>query len=134
MTAFSHTTPMNVRSRDLDANGHVNNTVYADYLEQARTEYVRGILEPSFNEYGIVLVQLEIEYLDPIHIDDDVSVETRVSSIGDTSFTFAYRVETDDGVAATAESVQVVLNAQMGEGTRVPDDWRRQAASSNVGS
>jgi len=40
----TYTTEIDVRFRDIDAMGHVNNAVYATYIEQARTEYFRDVL------------------------------------------------------------------------------------------
>jgi acyl-CoA thioester hydrolase len=126
MSKFPLTTTLQVRSRDLDAQGHVNNTVYADYFEQVRTEYVREIIQPALDEHGMVLAQLEIEYHAPIHLDDEIDAAVRVSETGNTSFALKYRLETDDGVAATGTSVQVAIDAETGEGTSVPDGWRER--------
>jgi len=40
--SFRFFTTLEVRWRDLDALGHVNNAVYLTYLEQARVHYMRG--------------------------------------------------------------------------------------------
>jgi len=40
---FRFSTTLEVRWRDLDALGHVNNVVYFTYLEQARIHYLRGL-------------------------------------------------------------------------------------------
>ena len=41
-------TTIGVRYRDIDAMGHVNNAVYATYLEQARVRYVDHVLGSGF--------------------------------------------------------------------------------------
>jgi len=45
----TYTTDIDVRFRDIDAMGHVNNAVYATYIEQARTEYFRDVLDADLS-------------------------------------------------------------------------------------
>jgi acyl-CoA thioester hydrolase len=43
--AFRHRTTLQVRFRDIDAFGHVNNAVFFSYLEQARIRYLLDVLQ-----------------------------------------------------------------------------------------
>ena len=63
MSEFS--TDIQVRFRDIDAMGHVNNAVYATYVEQARTEYFEEILEEGLDAVSTVLASLELSYERP---------------------------------------------------------------------
>jgi acyl-CoA thioester hydrolase len=112
-----------VRYRDLDTLSHVNNAVYATYLEHARIAYVDRVLGEGFEAGGMVLANIEIDFRRPITFDDDaVRVECGVVNVGDSSFRMGYRVFGAGDVAATAESVQVAWD---GEASRpIPDDWR----------
>lgn len=56
------TLPIEVRFRDLDVMGHLNNAVYASYLEQARAEYFQSVLASPLDEVPTVLVHLEVDY------------------------------------------------------------------------
>lgn len=113
-----------VRYRDLDTLSHVNNAVYATYLEQARVEYVDRVLDEGFESGGMVLASIEVDFRRPVRMDDgSVRVECGVLSVGEASFRMGYRVFADDGApAATAESVQVTVDE---DGSRpVPASWR----------
>ena len=44
---FRHRTRVEVRFRDIDAFGHVNNAVVASYVEQARIRYLLDVLRWS---------------------------------------------------------------------------------------
>ena len=113
-----------VRYRDLDTLSHVNNAVYATYLEHARIAYVDRVLGEGFEAGGMVLANIEIDFRRPITFDDDaVRVECGVVNVGDSSFRMGYRVYGDgDAPAVTAESVQVAWD---GESSRpLPAEWR----------
>jgi len=44
MEGFRYSLGIDVRYRDLDPVGHVNNAVYATYLEHTRTNYYADVL------------------------------------------------------------------------------------------
>lgn len=114
-----------VRYRDLDTLGHVNNAVYATYLEQARAAYVDRVLGMDLEDGGMVLASLEIDFRRPVDAAvGSIRVECGAISVGDSSFRMGYRVRDDDGdePAATAESVQVAWD---GASSRpLPAAWR----------
>lgn len=124
MTDYSYETDVDVRLRDIDFMGHVNNAIYATYLEQAREAYFRDVLGVSLTETTTVLVSLEIEYARPIEADEDVTVALRVPELGDSSLSVEYEIRADGERAATARTVQVLADPE-GSGSRpVPDEWR----------
>lgn len=113
-----------VRYRDLDTLAHVNNAVYATYLEQARVEYVDRVLDSGFRSGGMVLANLDIDFRRPITMDaGSVRVECGVVEVGESSFRMGYRVYGEDAApAATGESVQVAVDD--GTPRPVPEAWR----------
>lgn len=113
--------------RDLDPQNHVNNSVYATYLEQSRVEYVRDIVGNARGDTGMVIVTLHIEYEAPLGMGDPVTVEVTVPEIGGKSFPMEYVVRSEDTVAATGETTQVTLGPD-GTPTQVPDSWRNAIA------
>nr|WP_041658354.1 thioesterase family protein [Marinithermus hydrothermalis] len=110
MDAYPVVTPIQVRFRDLDSLGHVNNAVYLTYLELARIQYLDRLkldtLRPS-----IVVARIEIDYLRPILLGEEVAVGVRVTSIGNKSFRMEYGIAAGQELAARATSVQVWLEA-----------------------
>lgn len=123
MTTF--TTELPVRFRDIDAMGHVNNAVYATYLEQARTEYYREVLDVTLDEIDSVLASLSLEFDRPITLSEErVTVAVDVPELGTSSIPMEYTIRTDAGVAATGESVQVLFDRETESSVPIPDDWR----------
>jgi acyl-CoA thioester hydrolase len=128
MDDYPYVTEVDVRFRDLDLMGHVNNAVYATYLEEARVAYYDDVLSVGVNELGFVLAHLKIDYEAPIQHGEEVRVGLRTADISDSSMKTEYRVETDGAVAATAESVQVAVDKN-GNAREVPEDWRQEIES-----
>lgn len=125
MEGYRYSLDIDVRYRDLDPVGHVNNAVYATYLEHTRTNYYADVLGLATEDLSFVLAHVEIDYENSVEADDDVRVGIRVSRIGNKSMTTEFLVEASGETAATAESVQVVIDEE-GTPRPVPDEWRRK--------
>jgi acyl-CoA thioester hydrolase len=125
MEGYSYSLEVDVRYRDLDPVGHVNNAVYATYLEHTRTNYYADVLGLATEELSFVLAHVEIDYESPVTAEDDVRVWVRVSRLGEKSMTTEFLIEASGETAATAESVQVVIDEE-GVPRPVPDEWRRE--------
>jgi acyl-CoA thioester hydrolase len=110
---FPLAVPMEVRFRDLDSMGHVNNAVYLTYFENARIAYwkaVPGIRSRRNLDY--ILARAECDFRSPVTLDDELFGHIRVASFGRTSFVFEYllRDERSGRVAAEGRTVQVMFN------------------------
>lgn len=124
MDDYSYETDVDVRLRDIDFMGHVNNATYATYLEQAREAYFRDVLDVSLVETNTVLVSLELEYTRPIEAGDEVTIALRVSELGTSSLPIEYEVRANGEQAATARTVQVLADPETGESQPIPPEWR----------
>lgn len=122
--------PIEVRFRDLDALGHVNNAVYATYLESARIAYYQRLVGGSLDRLGIILAELTIRYKAPAHFGDELLVGVRVSRIGGKSFTMDYAIARlgDGALIATAQSVLVAYDYAAGRSVPVSDEFRARVA------
>lgn len=124
---FRFSTILEVRWRDLDPLGHVNNAVYFTYLEQARTHYLRelGIASSDPAGIGIILAEASCQFKSPLELSERVTIHTRVSQLRNSSFIFEYRAEGEDGrLVATARTVQVCYDYQAQRPIPIPDEWR----------
>ena len=113
-----------VRLRDIDFMGHVNNAVYATYLEEAREAYFRDVVGVSLTDVGTVLATLEIDYARPIEAESDVTIALRVPELGTSSLPMEYEIRTDGDRAATARTVQVLVDRETGDSRPIPAEWR----------
>jgi acyl-CoA thioester hydrolase len=87
-----------MRWADMDLQGHVNNVVYVDYLQEARVDMLRVHARTHDQESGglaeaLVVVRHEVHYKAPLTYDfRPVSIECWVTEIRAASFTMAYEV------------------------------------------
>ena len=128
MSEYTHETVIDVRLRDIDFMGHVNNAVYATYLEQAREAFFRDVIGESLVDADTVLASLELEYARPIEADQRVAVGLRVPTLGDSSLPMEYELSADGERVATARTVQVVVDRTSGRSRPIPSGWRDRIA------
>ncbi|GAB5015620.1 thioesterase family protein [Mycobacterium avium subsp. hominissuis] len=97
------------RWTDLDPVGHVNNSVFLVYAEEARNRLLRDVLPEAWE--SIVVVHNSIDYHRPVELSDEaVEVTAVVDAIGTSSFSTVNIITTVAGErCATVRTVQVVL-------------------------
>lgn len=124
----SYTTDLEVRFRDLDPMQHVNNAIYATYLEQARARFSEDVLGMPLADLDTVLAQVEITFERPIEGVGTVRVELEVGDLGRSSIPMEYELFSGGERVATARTVQVYFDRGTGESKRIPDDLRERLA------
>jgi acyl-CoA thioester hydrolase len=94
---FNHRVEVTVRFADTDAMGHVNNAKYLTYCEIARIRYWTDVTsEPialgTEGAESLILAEARITYRAPAFHGEVVTVETRATRIGRSSFTLEHRL------------------------------------------
>ena len=123
--------PIQVRWRDLDALGHVNNAVYLTYFELARLGYIRALLGADAEidpqtllpvDFQFILAEVTCQYRSPATLRDRLVVTIWVSQVGRKSFVFEYRItdEATGRLIAEGCSTQVWYDYAAGESRTVP--------------
>ncbi len=129
---FAHRTTLQVRFRDIDAFGHVNNAVFFSYVEQARIRYLLDVLQPDepFDRLPLILARVELDFRSPIYFGDEVTVETRVDRIGRSSIGMSHRMTAgaDGRVVGEVGTVLVTYDYAASAPIPVPDEWRTRIA------
>jgi acyl-CoA thioester hydrolase len=89
-----HTTIIPVRWGDMDAQRHVNNTVYFRYMEQARIEWLAVVDAPVGEGPGVgsVIVNASCTFIEPIEYPGTVEVRMFIGSPGRSSFESYYEL------------------------------------------
>jgi acyl-CoA thioester hydrolase len=127
MARFIH--HVHMRWMDMDAFGHVNNSAYLAYLEEARIAMFFGRYDASFAQ-GTVIARHEIDYLRPIVYDQDaLSLQAWVDDIRGASFTVHYEVLDQGTLAATASSTCVTYDFAIGRPRRLTPEERKLLVS-----
>jgi len=106
-----------IRWRDVDAYGHVNNAVYLNYLEEARDAWIQAVLgAASGSIWDFVLARVEIDFRSELTQDDGaVIVRCSLDRIGNSSVGTREEVRKQDGtISAEARSVVVARDPETG--------------------
>ena len=111
--------PIEVRFRDLDAMGHVNN---------ARTHLWMAF---GGGDFGFILARLEIDFRKPVALGEDLEVEIGYGAIGRSSFDLLYRVtkRKTGELAAQGRTVQVAFDYATGKTKPLTDEMKERMRS-----
>lgn len=128
---YTYYHPITVRFGDLDPQGHVNNAVYLTYLESARLGYYQraGIWQPETGVLtGMVVAHIDIDYLAPIFLGQDIQVGIKLSLLGHKSITLEFLMESLPGKIPLARgtSVMVVYDSEAEKSIPIPPEWRNK--------
>ncbi len=110
---------------DMDAFGHVNNTVFLRWFESARIAYFEriGLLERMERDgVGPILARATCDYRLALRYPDDVRVESTVLRLGTSSFLMGYRAHSRRHGAPAAEGEGVIVLFDYRAGRKVALD------------
>jgi acyl-CoA thioester hydrolase len=129
-----HEKKIEIRWRDQDAYGHVNNAVYLTYLEEVRDEWLERALGDSGNAWGYVTARVAIDFRRELTQDDDAVVARLwLTRIGTSSVTTREELVTVGGeLAAEAEAVLVARDTETGR-SRPLSEAERAALERELG-
>jgi acyl-CoA thioester hydrolase len=115
-----------VRFRDLDSLAHMNNAVYATFVEQARIAF----LSPQGADVqNMILARLEIDFRSPVELGETVEIEVKPTRIGTKSFDLDYVLRAGDRVVAEAKTVLVAYDYERAQSVELPNDWKERLAA-----
>ena len=101
---------LQIRWRDMDAYGHVNNAVYLNFLEEARDSWVEQVLGSVADDvWHFVLARVAIDFRSELRQEDgEIVVRCRLESVGRSSIRTREEIRKLDGtISAQAEAVIV---------------------------
>jgi acyl-CoA thioester hydrolase len=112
----THEKRIEVRWRDVDALRHVNNAVYATYLEECRDDWVDRVLAGTGDSWDFVLARVAIDFRRELRLEDEeVVVSCALARVGNSSITLSEEIRTRDGeLSAEAEAVLVARDRELG--------------------
>lgn len=113
-----------LRFFDLDAYCHVNNSVYLNYFELARTEVYRDVYNKAVaDKVYIVITETYVKYKIPVLFTDMVYIRVWLSDIKGVTFTVQYEVHNGEGkIFAVAKTVHAMVDSVTNRPIRLPND------------
>jgi acyl-CoA thioester hydrolase len=125
---------MRVRFRDTDMQGHVYFGNYFVFCDEALGAYMRAIGMPwqEMVKSGtdMYYVNATCDYMGSAMFEEDVHIETRISSLGNSSFTSNFVIRNGQkAMLARASVTSVCVDPKSRQKVRVPDAFRDAVAS-----
>lgn len=121
----SHETSVKVRYAETDQMGVVHHSIYPQYLEIARLNWLDtlGISYKSMEEEGIMLpvFELNLKYHKPVTFDENIRIETRLRDEPNVKIIFDYSLYNEQGnLVTTGYTVLVFMDAKTRKPVRCP--------------
>jgi acyl-CoA thioester hydrolase len=113
----------------MDALGHLNNSVYFTFCEQARIEWferiglVKSVLGKSKN--GPVVIHASCTFLKPVVYPCDLSISMNSEEPGRSSILTHYEIYDSQYLYATGSSKIVWIDFEKGKSVTIPDEIRK---------
>lgn len=128
MDGFRHVVPLEVRFRDIDVFGHVNNATVFTYIETARIRYLVDVgirsAQANWSTEAFILAHINNNFRQPIFYGQQVEVGSRVTELGRSSFRIEHRVEVNGELASDGYGVLVHYDYANHRSLAVPPDMR----------
>jgi acyl-CoA thioester hydrolase len=128
LSRFRFVHDLEVRFRDLDAIGHVNNAVYLTYFEAGRLAWwLHTTRRQGVPALDLILARAEVDYRSPLAWPGAVRIGVGCTSMGRSSFVCEMDMYDRDGGRLVAESRNVLVHYDFAQGRSRPlsEDLRR---------
>ena len=125
-----HVEKIPVRWGDMDAMGHVNNTVYFRFMEQTRISWFEALLPrgEAWGTTGIVIVNASCNFKKPINYPATVEVKMYAGPLGGSSVPTYYDLLVRDEVYADGAAKIVFIDMATQKAVRIPENLRAKMA------
>ncbi len=125
---FKNQLPIQLRFNDIDIIGHVNNSVYFNFLDLGKTAYFEAVRGEHFDwsNINIVIRNIQADFVCPTFYKDKIAVETAVVKIGNKSmhmFQQIVDIETRH-VKCTCTTVMVGFDPKTNQSTEITQCWK----------
>ena len=131
MSQLPYSETINVRYRDLDAQGHLYFANYLVYADEVLGAYMvklgLNILNPSTAPCMIFTVNINCEYISEVAGDSEVAVYTGYSRIGNSSADAVFEIYGHEGKTLMAKGslTQVFVNPKTRKSMPIPEFYRK---------
>ena len=121
---FRHWQRITIRSTDEDPLGHVNNCIYAEWIEVARVMLIRQYLTAAPEGIDTALVSMTIDFLKETGFPGEIDVGGRLLGVGNRSMRSGFGVFRDGQCLATSRCVNVFFDLKARRSIAPTDDMR----------
>ena len=112
----------------MDALGHINNSVYFTYCEQARIAWLEKIgMVNTLNgksKFGPVVINASCTFFKPVVYPCDLTVTLLAGELGRSSFMAYYEIRDEKTLYAEGSSKIVWVDYEQGKSVEIPNEIR----------
>lgn len=121
-----HTERIAIRWGDMDAMGHVNNTVYFRYMEQARISWFEALVPQAeaWKSTGIVIANATCNFKRALSYPGTVEVKLYAGPPGGSSVATYYDLVLENEVYADGTAMVVFIDMAKQKAVRIPEHIR----------
>jgi acyl-CoA thioester hydrolase len=121
-----HVERIAIRWGDMDAMGHVNNTVYFRYMEQARISWFEALLPrgEAWGATGIVIANASCNFKKAINYPATVEVKMFAGAPGGSSLPTSYELLVENQICADGAATVVFIDMEKQKPVRIPEALR----------
>lgn len=124
---FRHIANVQTRFNDFDMLGHLNNSVYLQFMDLAKVEYFEAVTGKPIDMHGpgVVIVNINVNFFSPAYMREPLAVVTACVKISRRSFTIEQRVlnpETGD-VKCVATTVMASFDPATATSPELDPAW-----------
>ena len=128
-SAAVHEKTFEIAWGDMDALGHVNNSRYFDYFQEARIEWLRTIKIDMTGPTGPVVIQVSATFLKPVVYPATITLRSSLHSIGTSSVLMDHHLYQNDELMAHGISKIVWVDYNQSKSVPLPQAIRDCAAA-----
>jgi acyl-CoA thioester hydrolase len=130
-SGLQQSTRVQLRWRDIDLLGHLNQSVYHELLEEGRIGLIAEVLQRAGGNHapgGYVLAHVDLDYHAEVRKDHgSVDVVVRVAKVGASSIALEHEVRLPDGTTAASGTSVLVAWDPATRSKRILSDVERAA-------
>lgn len=122
----AHQTQMVIRWGDMDAYGHVNNTLFFRYLESARFDFFEKVCMPVLNEPPvIILAEINCQFKAELRYPAEIVIHTSITRLGNSSFDVHAEIYQGEKVCALSDATMVWVDGRTHRPDAIPEVVRQ---------
>ena len=117
------------RFGDMDALGHINNTVPAVWFEFARNPLLRifdPLLDLKRENFSLIMAHTDYDYISQLYFKYEVEIKTWITHIGTKSFTAYHEAWQEGRLCVKGSAVMVHYDFNTEKSTPIPEDKKKQ--------
>lgn len=131
--SFRHELPIQVRFNDVDILGHVNNSVVISYFDLGKVAYFEALGHRNVrtDEGGLVIVNVNVDFMSPIFMDDDLVVKSKIFQIGNKSLKLLQVIfdKKSQRIKSVCRTVMCGFDPKANTSFPIKEEWRDMIAA-----